>query len=192
MQDLDASPRPCPSISTNTRQNRQTPATSEDESASNLAHSMYSSASNNNNYSSISENVAAHIYLVSINNEKEEEYSNFEEMFHTIFENDGSEIQRSAMKDIIRTKCNEEFKTLSLHVCLKNRAEINASVRLKGTASMFFDSSEDAREYVGALEDNAKENMVVEALKVRYYNCLVLLKSIQCMNAFSLFTFNTH
>jgi hypothetical protein len=159
MQDIDASPR-----STNTH---HVPASSEDESASNLARSMYSSASNNNNLSSISENVAAHIYLVSINHENEEEYSSFDEMFHTIFENDGSEIQRSAMKDIIRTKCNEEFKTLSLHVCLKNRAEIIASVRLKGTASKFFDSSEDAREYVGKLEDITKENMVVEALKVR-------------------------
>ena len=66
MQDLDASPRTYPSISTNTHQNRQIPATSEDESASNLAHSMYSSASDNNNYSCISENVAAYIYLVSI------------------------------------------------------------------------------------------------------------------------------
>lgn len=74
-----------------------------------LQHSTCSSASNNNNISSISENIAAHIYLVSINNENEEEYSSFDEMFHTIFENDGSEIQRNAMKDIIRTKCNEEF-----------------------------------------------------------------------------------
>ena len=178
MEDLDASQRSSPSISTNTHQNHQIPATSEDECASNPVHSMYSSASNNNNLSSIPKNIDTHIYLVSINNEKEEEYSNFEEMFHTLFENDGSEIQRNAMKDIIRTKCNEEFKTLSLHVCLKNGAEINASVRLKGTASMFFDSSEDAREYVGQLEDNAKENMVVEALKVRYYNCLVFLKSM--------------
>ena len=101
MQDIDASPR-----STNTH---HVPASSEDESASNLARSMYSSASNNNNLSSISENVAAHIYLVSINHENEEEYSSFDEMFHTIFENDGSEIQRNAMKDVIRTKCNEEF-----------------------------------------------------------------------------------
>jgi len=64
MQDLDASPRSYPSISTNTHQTPHVPATSEDESASNLARSMYSSASNNNNISSISENVAAHIYLI--------------------------------------------------------------------------------------------------------------------------------
>jgi len=146
MEDLDASQRSSPSISTNTHQNHQIPATSEDESASNLAHSMYSSASNNNNLSSIPKNTDTYIYLVSINNEKEEEYSNFEEMFHTIFENDGSEIQRNAMKKIICTKCNEEFKTISLHVCLKNRAEIHASVRLKGTASMFFDSSDSHAE----------------------------------------------
>ena len=101
MQDLDASPRSYPSISTNlptlTRLTMY------------LQHSTCSSASNNNNISSISENIAAHIYLVSINNENEEEYSSFDEMFHTIFENDGSEIQRNAMKDVIRTKCNEEF-----------------------------------------------------------------------------------
>ena len=157
MQDLDASPRSYPSISTNlptlTRLTMY------------LQHSTCSSASNNNNISSISENIAAHIYLVSINNENEEEYSSFDEMFHTIFENDGSEIQRNAMKDVIRTKCNEEFKTISLHVCLKNRAEIIASVRLKGTASKFFDSSEDAREYVGKLEDITKENMVLDSCK---------------------------
>ena len=70
---------------------------------------MYSSASNNNNLSSIPKNIDTYIYLVSINNEKEEEYSSFDDMFHTIFENDGSDIQRNAMKDIIRTKCNEEF-----------------------------------------------------------------------------------
>ena len=90
---------------------------------------MYSSASDHHNISMISENVSEHTYLVSINNGIEEEYSNFDEMFTTIFENDGSDIQRNAMKAIIRTKCNEEFKTISLHVCLKNRAEIKASVR---------------------------------------------------------------
>ena len=137
MQDLDASPRSYPSLYTSAQ---QVPKSSVDESASNLAHSIYSSASNNNNISLISENVDTYTYLVSINSGIEEEYSNFDDMFHSIFENDGSEIQRNAMKDIIRTKCIEEFKTISLHVCLKNRAEIRASVRLKGTAGMFFDS----------------------------------------------------
>ena len=137
MQDHDASPRYYPSLYTSAQ---QVPKSSVGESASNLAHSIYSSASNNNNISLISENVDTYTYLVSINSGIEEEYSNFDDMFHSIFENDGSEIQRNAMKDIIRTKCIEEFKTISLHVCLKNRAEIRASVRLKGTAGMFFDS----------------------------------------------------
>ena len=178
MQGLDASQRSSPSTNDDLATK-----TSVDEPTSVLAHSIYSSASNNHNISMISENVSEHTYLVSINNGVEEEYSNFDEMFTTIFENDGSEIQRNAMKAIIRTKCNEEFKTISLHVCLKNRAEIKASVRLKGTANMFFDSSEDARDYVGKLEDNAKENLVVEALKVRYYDCFVSLKSAECLNA---------
>jgi hypothetical protein len=114
---------------------------------SNLALSMYSSASNNNNHHEIPDKFLD-IYLVAINNGAEEEYAGRDLMFLAIFENDGSKHQRSDMNEKNRRKCNEEFKIISLHVVLKNKAVIRATVRLKGTCNLFFDDPEDARDYV--------------------------------------------
>ena len=112
------------------------------ESSTLGALSMYSSATNNNSDEMIPE-AFRDIYLVAINNEEEVEFVGLDQMFYAIFENDGSESQRNEMKEKIRIKCNEEFKTISLHIVLKSTAEIRATVRLKGTCNRFFDSSED-------------------------------------------------
>jgi hypothetical protein len=63
-------------------------------SESNLALSMYSSASNNNNNQEIPGKYLD-IYLVAINNDAEEEYAGLDLMFLAIFENDRSERKNS-------------------------------------------------------------------------------------------------
>jgi hypothetical protein len=161
-------------------------------SMSNLALSMYSSATNNNTNNLIVPVGSQDTYLVAINNEAEVEYAGIDDMFYAIFENDGTPSQRTDMKEKIRTKCNEEFKTISLHVILKNSAEIRATVRSKGASNLVFYNSEDAREYVSRLDESMKEHMVVETLKVRFYiYCLLKLLTyiFKCYSNFLLCCF---
>ena len=165
MEDNGPSSTVPPTLSTHTA----SVSAGDRASMSNLALSMYSSATNNPNNNLIVPVGSRDIYLVAINNEEEVEYAGIDDMFYAIFENDETLSQRTDMKEKIRTKCNEEFKTISLHVILKNNAEIRATVRSKGASNLVFYNSEEAREYVSKLDESMKEHMVVEALKVRFF-----------------------